>query len=96
MHQALLSKKLDESRVGCNICWWRCKISPGRTGVCRMYKNVDASLYNMNYALASSIAVDPIEKKPLYHFYPGTQAYSIGSWGCNFHCSGCQNGRYPV
>jgi pyruvate formate lyase activating enzyme len=56
-----------------------------------MYKNVEGVLYNMNYALASSVAIDPIEKKPLYHFYPGTQVYSLGSWGCNFHCPGCQN-----
>ncbi|MCR4394723.1 MAG: AmmeMemoRadiSam system radical SAM enzyme, partial [Dehalococcoidales bacterium] len=49
------------------------------------------TLYNLNYALASSIAVDPVEKKPLYHFYPGSQVFSLGSWGCNFHCPGCQN-----
>jgi pyruvate formate lyase activating enzyme len=91
MHEAMLSEKLDENRIKCNICRWHCKISPGQTGVCRMYKNTGSSLYNLNYGLASSAAVDPIEKKPLYHFYPGTQVFSIGSWGCNFHCTGCQN-----
>jgi len=56
-----------------------------------MYKNIGGTLYNMNYALASSVAIDPIEKKPLYHFYPGSRVFSLGSWGCNFHCPGCQN-----
>jgi pyruvate formate lyase activating enzyme len=91
MHPALLSQKLENNRVRCNICGWRCVISTERAGVCRMYKNVDGVLYNMNYGLASSVAVDPIEKKPLFHFYPGSQVFSLGSWGCNFHCGGCQN-----
>jgi pyruvate formate lyase activating enzyme len=91
MHEAVLSKKLNNSRVRCNICRWRCAISPGKTGVCRMYQNSDGILYNLNYALASSVASDPIEKKPLFHFYPGTRVFSLGSWGCNFHCTGCQN-----
>ncbi|HEX7475842.1 MAG TPA: AmmeMemoRadiSam system radical SAM enzyme [Dehalococcoidales bacterium] len=91
MHPALLSQKLANRQVKCNICGWRCVISPDRAGVCRMYKNVDGILYNLNYGLASSVAVDPIEKKPLFHFYPGSQVFSLGSWGCNFHCGGCQN-----
>jgi pyruvate formate lyase activating enzyme len=91
MHPALLSKKLEHSRVQCNICRWRCNIAPDNVGVCRMYQNVDGSLFNMNYALASSVAIDPIEKKPLFHFFPGSQVFSLGSWGCNFHCEGCQN-----
>jgi len=56
-----------------------------------MYHNQDGVLYNMNYAKASSVAADPIEKKPLFHFFPGSLAFSIGGWGCNFHCQGCQN-----
>lgn len=91
MHEALLSQKLPKSRVRCNICQWRCAISPGKLGVCRMYQNKDGILYNMNYAQASSMAIDPIEKKPLFHFYPGSLAFSIGGWGCNFHCQDCQN-----
>jgi len=91
MHRALLFQKLDQSRVRCNICRWRCKIAPEKSGVCRMYRNSGGVLYNLNYALASSVAIDPIEKKPLFHFYPGTQVFSLGSWGCNFHCQGCQN-----
>ena len=91
MQEAVLSEKLENSQVKCNICRWRCSIAPDRAGVCRMYKNIGGTLYNMNYALASSVAVDPVEKKPLYHFFPGTLSFSIGSWGCNFHCPGCQN-----
>ncbi len=91
MHEALLYEKLSDSRVGCNICQWHCKISPDKFGVCRMYHNKDGILYNMNYAMASSVNVDPIEKKPLYHFHPGSLCYSLGSWGCNFHCQHCQN-----
>jgi pyruvate formate lyase activating enzyme len=91
MHQAMLYEKLPDSRVQCNICQWRCKIRPDKRGVCRMYQNKDGVLYNMNYAQASSVAVDPIEKKPLFHFFPGSLAFSIGGWGCNFHCQDCQN-----
>jgi pyruvate formate lyase activating enzyme len=94
MHKALLAESLGDAkirRIKCNICQWRCHIAEGGVGVCQMYKNIDGSLFNLNYASASSVAVDPIEKKPLYHFYPGTQVFSLGSWGCNFHCEGCQN-----
>ncbi len=91
MHPALLSEKLPNSTIRCHICQWQCTIHPDKTGVCRMYKNVDGALYNLNYALVSSVAVDPIEKKPLFHFYPGTQVFSLGGWGCNFHCQDCQN-----
>jgi len=56
-----------------------------------MYQNKDGILHNMNYAQASSVAVDPIEKKPLFHFFPGSLVFSLGGWGCNFHCQDCQN-----
>lgn len=91
MHEAMLSEKLPRSMVRCNICQWRCSISPGKFGVCKMYQNRDGVLYNMNYAQASSVAIDPIEKKPLFHFFPGSQVFSLGGWGCNFHCQDCQN-----
>ena len=91
MHEALLYEKLPGSRVRCNTCQWRCKIAPGGFGVCRVYQNQNGTLYNLNYARASSVAADPIEKKPLFHFYPDTLAFSIGGWGCNFHCLDCQN-----
>ena len=91
MHEAMLSEKLSDSRVRCNICQWRCAIGRDKFGVCRMYQNRDGALYNMNYAQVSSVAADPIEKKPLFHFFPGSLAFSLGGWGCNFHCQDCQN-----
>ena len=89
--EALLYERLSGSRVRCHVCQWRCVINPGRVGVCRMRQNRDGVLFTLNYGEASSVAVDPIEKKPLFHFYPGTSAFSIGGWGCNFHCLHCQN-----
>ncbi|TET48040.1 MAG: radical SAM protein, partial [Dehalococcoidia bacterium] len=91
MPEAMLYQKLPDSRVQCNTCQWRCTINPDKSGVCRMYQNRNGVLYNLNYAQASSVAADPIEKKPLFHFYPGSLAFSIGGWGCNFHCQHCQN-----
>ncbi len=91
MHEARLYEKLANSRVRCHTCQWRCTINPNKLGVCRMYQNRDGTLYNLNYAMVSSLAADPIEKKPLFHFYPGTLALSLGTWGCNFHCQDCQN-----
>ena len=91
MHQAMLSEKLADSRVRCHICQWRCRIGQDRFGVCGMYQNQGGDLYNLNYALVSSVAADPIEKKPLFHFFPGSLALSVGSLGCNFHCRHCQN-----
>ncbi len=87
----MLYEKLPGSRVRCNICQWRCVINPGKVGVCRMRINRDGTLYTMNYGDVSSVAADPIEKKPLFHFFPGTNAFSLGGWGCNFHCKDCQN-----
>ena len=91
MREALLYEKLSGSRVRCNVCQWRCVLAAGKYGVCNMRRNVDGVLFNLNYGLASSVAVDPIEKKPLFHFYPGSSVFSLGTWGCNFHCLGCQN-----
>ena len=89
--EAILYEKLPGGRVRCNVCQWRCLINPGKLGVCRMRINHDGVLYTMNYAEVSSLAVDPIEKKPLFHFFPGTNVFSLGTWGCNFHCQDCQN-----
>jgi len=90
-HQAMLYEELSDSRVRCHVCQWRCAIGPGKSGVCRMYQNRGGKLFSLNYARVSSAAADPIEKKPLFHFFPGTLVYSLGSWGCNFHCEHCQN-----
>ena len=89
--EAILYEKTDGGRVRCHVCQWRCLINPGKLGVCRMRVNRDGVLYSLNYAEVSSVADDPIEKKPLFHFFPGTFVFSLGSWGCNFHCKGCQN-----
>ncbi len=91
MHEALLYEKLPDSRVRCHTCQWRCRIGPDKFGVCGMYQNKGGTLYNLNYAKVSSVAADPIEKKPLFHFFPGTLALSLGTLGCNFHCKHCQN-----
>ncbi len=91
MHEALLYEKLASSRVQCHTCQWRCKIGLYRYGVCGMYQNRDGVLYNVNYAVVSSVAADPVEKKPLFHFFPGTLVFSLGTLGCNFHCQHCQN-----
>jgi len=91
MQEALLYEKLPHSRVQCHTCQWHCKIGVDRYGVCGVYQNRDGTLYNLNYAVVSSMAADPIEKKPLFHFYPGTLAFSLGTLGCNFHCKHCQN-----
>lgn len=89
--EAVLYERLSGLRVRCNVCQWRCTILPGKLGLCRSRQNLEGSLYLLNYGVTSSVAVDPIEKKPLFHFFPGSQVYSLGGWGCNFHCSNCQN-----
>ncbi|MDN4186571.1 MAG: AmmeMemoRadiSam system radical SAM enzyme [Dehalococcoides mccartyi] len=91
MHEALLYQKMPHNITRCHTCQWSCRINPNHLGVCQVYQNISGSLFSLNYGRTSSVAVDPIEKKPLYHFYPGSQVFSLGSWGCNFHCSGCQN-----
>jgi len=77
--------------VKCVLCPRECRISPGSVGYCRGRKNVDGKLYSMVYGEATSANPDPIEKKPLYHFYPGTRVYSMSTAGCNFECKHCQN-----
>jgi pyruvate formate lyase activating enzyme len=91
MREALLYAKLPDARVQCYTCQWHCKIAPGKYGVCGMYKNREGTLYNLNYGLVSSMAADPIEKKPLFHFFPASTVFSLGTLGCNFHCRHCQN-----
>jgi len=91
VREAMLYEALPDSRVRCNVCQWRCIIGPDKFGVCRVRQNREGKLYLLNYALVSSAAVDPIEKKPLFHFFPGSEVFSLGGWGCNFHCQDCQN-----
>ena len=91
VREALLYERRPGSRVQCHVCQWRCVINPGKVGVCRVRQNRDGVLYTLNYGEVSSVAVDPIEKKPLFHFYPASEVFSVGGWGCNFHCVHCQN-----
>lgn len=83
--------RTEDSKAICQLCPKECTIGEGRTGFCRVRKNIDGKLYTQNYAACSSYALDPIEKKPLYHFYPGSYILSLGTWGCNFACQFCQN-----
>lgn len=89
--EAMLYDKLEGNKVHCNVCGHRCIISNGKRGFCRVRENKNGILYTLIYNTVSSEAVDPIEKKPLFHFYPGTLAYSLGTIGCNFRCKHCQN-----
>ena len=91
MKEALYYKKLKNSIVNCNLCPTNCVIKPDSFGNCGARKNIDGTLYSLVYAKPVSIAVDPIEKKPLYHFLPGSYSLSIGTLGCNLHCLQCQN-----
>jgi len=79
------------SDIKCRLCPKTCMIPEGKTGFCRVRKNLGNKLYTQNYAACSSYALDPMEKKPLYHFYPGSLILSLGTWGCNFSCTFCQN-----
>ncbi|MBN1856828.1 MAG: AmmeMemoRadiSam system radical SAM enzyme [Dehalococcoidia bacterium] len=89
--EALLFEQLSGNRVRCHVCQWRCIVNLGEVGVCQSRVNRDGTMFSLNYGDMSSLAVDPIEKKPLFHFYPGTRVFSVGGWGCNFHCVHCQN-----
>lgn len=91
MKEALCYKQLPDGKVQCVLCPWNCKIAPGKLGICGARKNIEGKLYSLIYAKVSSMAVDPIEKKPLYHFHPGTKVLSVGTYGCNMHCGHCQN-----
>jgi pyruvate formate lyase activating enzyme len=90
MKQAMYYKA-DGDAVRCFLCPHNCLIKPGRTGLCRVRRNEGGVLYSMNYGRVTAFHIDPIEKKPLYHFYPGSRILSVGSFGCNLKCSFCQN-----
>ena len=75
----------------CLVCPHHCRLKKGQRGICRVKVNREGQLYSQNYGEFSALALDPIEKKPLYHFYPGAMILSAGSWGCNLGCQFCQN-----
>ena len=85
-------EKLDDKLVNCNLCSHRCrKIADSKRGICGVRENRDGKLYSLVYGKAVARSVDPIEKKPLFNFLPGSRAYSIATVGCNFRCDNCQN-----
>ena len=84
-------RTLDDGRVECQLCPHHCHIANGKTGICRSRRNEDGVLRSLVYGKPCSLAIDPIEKKPLYHFHPGTKCLSIACTGCNFQCLNCQN-----
>ena len=89
--EARFWKNIDNDRVQCDLCHQSCIIKNSQYGVCDVRKNEEDKLYTLIYGSTSSIAVDPIEKKPLYHFHPGSNVLSLGTVGCNFKCRHCQN-----
>ncbi|MBU1006030.1 MAG: AmmeMemoRadiSam system radical SAM enzyme [Candidatus Omnitrophica bacterium] len=89
--EAMLYKKLDADGVRCGLCAHRCSIALDKFGICGVRKNQEGKLYTLVYAETAAYHVDPIEKKPIYHFLPGSFSYSIATVGCNFKCSFCQN-----
>lgn len=89
--QALFWHQLDKNRVHCHLCPHGCKIREGGAGLCRVRRNEGGVLYTMNYGEAGSLALDPVEKKPLYHFHPDCYIVSVGTVGCNLACGFCQN-----
>ena len=90
-HEALFYNVEDGKKVSCYLCPHRCVIADGKLGYCGVRKNIDGKLYSMIYGMVSSACADAIEKKPLYHFYPGSETFSVGTLGCNMRCSHCQN-----
>lgn len=91
MKECYLYKKLRNKKVQCNTCFHKCIISSGSRGICGVRENINGRLYALNYRKAIAINIDPIEKKPFYHFLPGTYSLSIATVGCNFRCLNCQN-----
>ncbi len=91
MKEAMFWEKKKGKIVQCRLCPRNCVIKEGERGNCRVRENKEGKLYSLVYGKACAIAIDPVEKKPLFHFLPGTGVYSIGTAGCNLHCKFCQN-----
>lgn len=89
--EALFWEKCTRDDVVCRLCPNRCVIAPGKTGLCGVRENREGVLYSLAYGRLSSLALDPVEKKPLFHVDPGGYLLSLGSYGCNFSCAFCQN-----
>ncbi len=91
MKEAMLWDAAEGKKVRCKLCNHRCLIPDGGRGFCLVRKNEGGKLYSLVYGKAVSWEVDPIEKKPFFHWFPGTKAFSFATVGCNFRCEGCQN-----
>jgi pyruvate formate lyase activating enzyme len=91
MKEASFYTKAAENIVHCSLCAQHCRIKPGDVGLCGVRRNVNGTLMTLVYGLTVAENVDPIEKKPLFHFLPGTRSFSIATAGCNFRCRHCQN-----
>jgi pyruvate formate lyase activating enzyme len=91
LKEALLYERSGDRNLRCHVCQRRCLIGPDGIGYCRTRVNRDGKIFSTIYASVSSAAADPIEKKPVFHFKPGSRVFSLGSYGCNFRCSFCQN-----
>jgi pyruvate formate lyase activating enzyme len=91
VREAALYERLGDGRIRCGVCERRCAVMPSEVGFCRTRKNTHGRLYTLIYGDISSISANPIEKKPFYHFWPGSRALTVGSWSCNFTCPWCQN-----
>ena len=89
--RAVLWEPLEDKKLQCKLCNWRCVVDEGKLGRCCVRQNIDGVLYSLNYDKLCSANPDPIEKKPLFHFQPGTRSFSIATMGCNFRCEFCQN-----
>jgi len=90
-HEAMFWQPLEDGKVQCSLCAHRCRIAQGKFGICRVRQNIEGSLKTFTYGALIAMNVDPIEKKPLFHFLPGTQSLSVATPGCNFQCPFCQN-----
>ncbi|MGE5892706.1 MAG: AmmeMemoRadiSam system radical SAM enzyme [bacterium] len=98
MKEAILYDKLPEGKVQCHLCAHECTIKNGKRGICFVRENRDGTLYSLVYGKLVSMNIDPIEKKPLFHFLPASKSLSIATVGCNFMCRHCQNNeisQYP-
>ncbi|MGE4470908.1 MAG: AmmeMemoRadiSam system radical SAM enzyme [Desulfovibrio sp.] len=91
MHKAELWQSLSDDRVQCRLCRRMCVIAAGERGQCGVRENRSGTLYSLVYDKIAALNLDPVEKKPLYHFLPGSQTFSFGTAGCNFSCAFCQN-----
>ncbi len=91
MKEAMLYRRLSDDRVHCFLCSQQCHIDPDKFGKCGVRQNREGTLWSLVYGELIAQHVDPIEKKPLFHFLPGTRSYSIATAGCNFECLFCQN-----